>query len=79
MAQRISDTVLPNNYLQDGDILTAEQLNILVTLLKGGVNQNYEDIKRILDGEVRVGMATFLSDEEPVDAIEGDIWFDTSE
>lgn len=48
MVQRISDTVLPNDYLQDGDILEAKQLNVLVTLLKGGVNQNYEDIKKLL-------------------------------
>ena len=59
MTQRIKDVELPNNYLQDGEILTAEQLNILVTLLKGGVNQNYEDIKSLL-GVGESGVATGL-------------------
>lgn len=45
---RITDEELPNTYLNDGEILTADQINVLVTLLKGGVNANYSDIQEIL-------------------------------
>ena len=49
MKIRISQDVLPNSY-SEGDVLTAEILNSIVGLLREGVNNNYDDLIKIISG-----------------------------
>jgi hypothetical protein len=49
MKIRISQDVLPNSYF-DGQVLTAEILNSIVGLLREGVNNNYDDLIKIISG-----------------------------
>lgn len=49
---RIPDTTLPDNQFQDGDIFYGDDANKVSDTLKAGVNANYNDIKRLANGEL---------------------------
>lgn len=49
---RIQDTTLPDNQFQDGDIFYGDDANKVSDTLKAGVNANYNDIKRLANGEL---------------------------
>ena len=50
-SKRIPDNTLPNDRYSDGDILKGADLNEVTSILKVGVNANYEDIQKVLGGE----------------------------
>lgn len=49
---RIPDTTLPDNQFQDGDIFYGDDANKVSDTLKAGVNANYNDIKRLANGDL---------------------------
>lgn len=58
--KRISDSTLNTDY-KDGQILQHTDMNAIVSVLKEGINANYEDIKKIQSGETNAGNANALS------------------
>ena len=58
--KRISDSTLNTDY-KDGQILQHTDMNAIVSVLKEGINANYEDIKKIQNGETNAGNANALS------------------
>lgn len=49
--KRIPDAVLPDDKHKDGEIIYGEDLNSTNMVVKAGVNANFDDIQKILDGE----------------------------
>lgn len=58
--ERIRESVLPSDYV-DGEKLTHTDLNLIISLLREGVNANYKDLLNIENGELEAGNATKLS------------------
>lgn len=59
LVKRIGDEYLNANY-SDGQILTHEELNEIVTITKTGINENYNDIQKIQNGSQQVGSSKKL-------------------
>lgn len=53
---RISSDYLKAQW-RDGEVLQHVDLNILEAIVKGGINENYYDIQKMLDGTYTVGSA----------------------
>lgn len=49
--KRIADTTLPLNSFKDGDILYGNDMNRVSDTLKTAINENYNDLKRLADGQ----------------------------
>lgn len=60
LVKRIGDEYLNANY-SDGQILTHEELNEIVTVTKTGINENFNDIQKIQNGSQLVGNAEKLN------------------
>lgn len=58
--KRIGDNYLKAEW-KDGEIVQHTDLNKLETIIKAGINANYVDIQKILDGTYTVGSASGIS------------------
>lgn len=59
LVKRIGDEYLNSNYA-DGQILTHEDLNELVSIVKTSINENYYEIQKLENGEKTVGSSDSL-------------------
>ena len=59
LVKRIGDEYLNSNYA-DGQILTHEDLNELVSIVKSSINENYYEIQKLENGEKKVGSSDSL-------------------
>jgi hypothetical protein len=59
MQYRIPTATLPGTYA-DGEIITAEKLNLIVNVLRTGVNANFNDYLKIIAGDNQIYAAVTL-------------------
>lgn len=59
LRQRIGDAFLNPNF-KDGEVLLHTTLNEIVSVTKTGINENYYDIQRIINGSLTSGNAMKL-------------------
>lgn len=70
--KRIDDVLIVGDY-KDGEILQHTDMNTLIDVFKEGINANYEDLQKVVDGSQPVGSATKVDGASIFRTTDGDI------